>query len=56
VAWWDNSKAAHLGYKPKDSSSQFDHLFPDSGEYPDPNASVTYHGGAFALAEVRYKD
>jgi uronate dehydrogenase len=56
VAWWDNSKASHLGYKPKDSSSQFDGLFPDSGEYPDKNASVTYHGGAFALAEVRYKD
>jgi uronate dehydrogenase len=56
VAWWDNSKAAHLGYKPKDSSSQFDAKFPDSGDYPDKNASVTYHGGAFALAEVRYKD
>jgi uronate dehydrogenase len=56
VAWWDNSKAAHLGYKPKDSSSQFDASFPDSGQYPDQNASVTYHGGAFALAEVRYKD
>ena len=56
VAWWDNSKASHLGYKPKDSSSQFDANFPDSGEYPDKNAYVTYHGGAFALAEVRYKD
>jgi uronate dehydrogenase len=56
VAWWDNSKASHLGYKPKDSSAQFDDKFPDSGEYPDRNASVTYHGGAFALAEVRYKD
>lgn len=56
VAWWDNSKASHLGYKPKDSSSQFDGKFPDSGEYPDRNASVTYHGGGFALAEIRYKD
>jgi uronate dehydrogenase len=56
VAWWDNSKASHIGYKPKDSSSQFDGKFPDSGEYPSPNASVTYHGGGFALAEIRYKD
>jgi uronate dehydrogenase len=49
-------QGSHLGYKPKDSSSQFDAKFPDSGDYPDKNASVTYHGGAFALAEVRYKD
>lgn len=56
VAWWDNSKAAHIGYKPKDSSSQFNGKFPDSGVYPDPNSSVTYHGGGFALAPMRFKD
>ena len=56
VKWWDNSKASHLGYKAKDSSAQFDAKFPDSGDYPGPDAYVTYHGGAFALAEVRYKD
>jgi uronate dehydrogenase len=56
VAWWDNSKAAHIGYRPKDSSKQFDGKFPDSGAYPDPNSSVTYHGGGFALAPMRFKD
>lgn len=56
VAWWDNSKASHIGYRPKDSSKQFDGKFPDSGVYPDPNSSVTYHGGAFALAPMRFKD
>jgi uronate dehydrogenase len=54
--WWDNRKASHLGFNPKDSSAQFAAKFPDSGAYPAPNASVTYHGGGFALAEVRYKD
>ena len=54
--WWDNRKASHLGFNPKDSSAQFAAKFPDSGAYPAPNASVTYHGGGFALAEVRYKE
>jgi uronate dehydrogenase len=56
ASWWDNSKASHLGFNPKDSSEQFAGKFPETGVYPAPNASVTYHGGGFALAEVRYKD
>jgi uronate dehydrogenase len=50
VAWWDNSKAAHLGYKPKTAVAV--RPTPRHGDYPDKNASVTYHGGArFTLAE-----
>jgi uronate dehydrogenase len=54
--WWDNSKASHLGFNAKDSSAQFAAKFPATGAYPGPNAAVTYHGGGFALAEMRYKD
>ena len=55
-SWWDNTKAAHLGFKAKDSSSKFAHLFPASGEYPavDDVASI-YQGGAFLLNGPQYK-
>lgn len=56
IVWWDNSKSAHLGYKPKNSSSQFNAHFQDDGQHLSQCSSETYHGGAFALAEVRYKE
>lgn len=47
-SWWDNSKAAHLGYQPKDSSSQFNAMFPDSAAYPsDDDAATIFQGGPF---------
>lgn len=54
--WWDNKKAAHLGYKAKDSSSVFAHLFPDTAEYPPADDVTTiYQGGGFLLTTPQYK-
>lgn len=53
--WVDNRKAAHLGFRPKDSSARFAHLFPDSAERPpagDPGS--IYQGGPFILAGPMY--
>ncbi|TFW27578.1 NAD-dependent epimerase/dehydratase family protein [Massilia horti] len=55
--WYDNTKAAHLGYRPKDSSAAFDHLFPLSAEYPaKDDASTIYQGGPFVTQGPIYKD
>ena len=55
-SWWDNTKAAHLGFKAKDSSSKFAHLFPPTGEYPAADdVATTYQGGAFLLNGPQYK-
>ncbi|MTW10449.1 NAD-dependent epimerase/dehydratase family protein [Pseudoduganella eburnea] len=54
--WWDNRYAAHLGYRPKDSSSKFAHLFPDSAEFPEKDDITTiYQGGKFLLDGPMFK-
>lgn len=53
--WWDNRLASHLGYKPKDSSSKFAHLFPDTSEFPEKDDVTTmYQGGKFLLDGPQY--
>ena len=55
--WWDNRKAAHLGFQPKDSSEQFRDAVPESGEYPPADdATFNYHGGKFIFDGPMYKD
>ncbi|TFW34034.1 NAD-dependent epimerase/dehydratase family protein [Massilia horti] len=55
ASWWDNRKAAHLGFRPKDSSRQFKHLFPDTAERPDDGDPATYYmGGPFVTAGPMY--
>lgn len=55
-SWWDNTKAAHLGFRAKDSSSQFVHLFPATAEYPEAGDVTTiYQGGPFVLNGPQYK-
>ncbi|MTV41037.1 NAD-dependent epimerase/dehydratase family protein [Duganella radicis] len=55
VRWWDNRHASHLGFRPKDSSARFAHLFPDSGAYPSPNDPLMrYVGGTFVNDGPRY--
>jgi len=57
ASWWDNSKAAHLGFVPKDSSVQFSDKFPDTGVYPAADDLATiYQGGGFAAVGPRYQD
>jgi len=56
-SWWDNSKASHLGFKPKDSSTRFAASFPDTGVYPPKDDVATiYQGGGFLMSGPQYKD
>ena len=55
--WWDNRKAAHLGFHPKDSSEAFRADVPETGEYPPADdATFNYHGGKFIFDGPMYKD
>jgi uronate dehydrogenase len=55
-SWWDNTKAAHLGFKARDSSAKFAHLFPATSEYPPADDVTTiYQGGPFVLNGPQYK-
>ena len=46
--WWDNSETAYLGWKPKDSSAQFAHLFADEPAQAPNDPAVVFQGGGFA--------
>jgi uronate dehydrogenase len=49
-SWWDNSRAAHLGFQPKDSSEQFrDKVETQPPVSPD-DPVARYQGGAFVKA------
>jgi uronate dehydrogenase len=53
--WWDNAKARHLGFRPRDNSRQYAHLFPDSGERPAAdNLPSRYIGGPFVTHGPMY--
>lgn len=48
-AWWDNSKVAHLGWRPQDSADVFHDEFPNNGQRADmDDPAEQYQGGAFA--------
>ncbi|UUZ68574.1 NAD(P)-dependent oxidoreductase [Polaromonas sp. P2-4] len=50
VTWWDNSRARHIGYVPKDSSDVF-HDAVYAHPQPDLNDPVAqYQGGGFVVA------
>lgn len=51
IKWADNTKANFLGFRPQDSSAQFEHLFPavaPTDNLDDP--TQRYQGGPFVLA------
>lgn len=51
ISWWDNSKAAHLGFKPKDSSDvQRERVESDSPGVSADDPSIVYQGGVFVCA------
>jgi uronate dehydrogenase len=53
--WVDNRKAAHLGFRPKDSSDKFAHLFPETAERPPADdVGSQFQGGPFILAGPQY--
>ncbi|MGZ5206099.1 MAG: NAD-dependent epimerase/dehydratase family protein [Caldimonas sp.] len=48
TSWWDNTSAAHLGYRPQDSSEPFRAAAEARQPTLDPNDPATrYQGGAF---------
>ena len=51
VTWWDNSRARHIGYVPKDSSDVFRDAVYARTSNPDPNDPVAqFQGGGFVIA------
>ena len=53
--WWDDKHSRHLGFVPKDSSTQFAHLFPDNANFaPADDITITYQGGGFLLTGPKY--
>ncbi len=50
TVWWDNSKAAHLGFQPKDSSEVFRDKVEAQPPVPADDPNALYHGGAFTAA------
>ncbi|ANN65340.1 NAD-dependent epimerase/dehydratase family protein [Bordetella bronchialis] len=49
-SWWDNSRAAHLGFQPKDSSEQFRARVEAQPPLPPDDPAGHYQGGAFVKA------
>ena len=51
VIWWDNSRARHIGYLPKDSSDVFRDAVYARTRNPDPTDPVAqFQGGGFVVA------
>ena len=51
VTWWDNSKAAHLGFKPKDASDvQRERVEAANPPLASDNPARVFQGGAFVCA------
>lgn len=48
VRWWDNTRAAHLGYRPQDNAEPHRARIEAAQPHPDPTDPVlVYQGGAF---------
>ena len=49
--WWDNSKATHLGFRPRDSAdAQAERVEAASPPLPAGDPAALYQGGAFVHA------
>ncbi|OZI67389.1 NAD-dependent dehydratase [Bordetella genomosp. 11] len=49
-SWWDNSRAAHLGFQPKDTSEQFRAKVETQPPLSPDDPAARYQGGAFVKA------
>jgi uronate dehydrogenase len=49
-SWWDNSRATHLGFQPKDSSEQFRARVEAQAPLSPDDPAARYQGGAFVKA------
>ncbi len=46
--WWDNTRAAHIGYRPQDSSEPWRAAVEAADPRPDPkDPALTWQGGVF---------
>jgi uronate dehydrogenase len=53
--WWDSQQAAHLGFKPRQSSRPFARRFPDTAPQPARDDSgAQYQGGMFVSLGPQY--
>ena len=51
VTWWDNSRARHIGYVPKDSSEIFrDAIYSNTAQPDLADPAAVYQGGGFVKA------
>ena len=56
VRWFDNRLAGHLGFRPKENSSRFAELFPDTAKRPEKDdPTAIYQGGPFVIAGPQYE-
>lgn len=54
--WWDNRKAANLGFVAKDSSARFGEKIEQTGNYPAADdISATFQGGPFLTSGPQYR-
>jgi uronate dehydrogenase len=54
--WWNDSQAAFLCYRPKDSSSQFAHQLAETASYPPADDITTiFQGGVFLNNGPKYR-
>ena len=57
TAWWDNSSARHIGYRPKDSSEKFRAAVEARQPTIDPTqAAAAHQGGAFVTQGPYFED
>jgi uronate dehydrogenase len=45
--WWDNSKAAHLGFKPKDNTENYRSAREETAALPEDDPAKKYQGGGY---------
>ena len=51
VTWWDNSRARHIGYTPRDSSDVFrDAVYARTANPDLSDPQAVYQGGGFVVA------
>lgn len=50
VRWWDNARASHLGFVPRESSRRFADRFPPAGPQDGDNPEHVYQGGPWVLS------
>jgi uronate dehydrogenase len=50
VRWWDNARASHLGFMPRESSRRFADRFPPSGPVDGADPEHVFQGGPWVVA------